>query len=298
MPEIDKVKSAKLHPDITPNADWKKELAKLRRQIIPKIGQVTNVRIEIQRITAQLHGLLSPTPGHPEPLYIALLYVLSKAFLKQAEEEVTAKPDTAFPLAHVFVGLLEKGHFQLGNVFMAKLVQMSSHWVVGAVITRESGQSDEDYRIALGRRPESSGETTVQYIERLGGLVTLYAAILQTPYQSNLPAEQLHQIPTYVRLPRLWTWIIRLVNHPGLMADRAAPVILSCILEATGEVASAMWPRQMAKLRSVLLQKASEPEQPGSSLIGGPEGKAGRVRLKLLMEKWEKDGLRRWEPMR
>jgi len=283
---LPQVKSTKLRPDITPNPAWKKELTRLRRQIVPKIGQVTNVKSEIERITDQLHALLSPTPAHPEPLYIALLYVLSKAFLKQAEEEVTAKPSTAFPLARIFVGLLEKGHWQLGSVFMAKLCQMSSHWVIGTVISRGPGQTNDEYRIALGQRPESSGETIVQYIERLGGLVTLYAAILQTPYQSTLSVERLEQIPEYVRLSRLWTWIARLVNHPGLLADRAAPVILSCVLETAGDVAMAMWGKQMAKLQSVLSRKVSEPEEASNTLIGGPDGKAGRVRLKLLLEKW------------
>ena len=44
------VKSTSSYPDKTPNPEWKKELTKLRRQIVPKIGQVTNVRNEVERI--------------------------------------------------------------------------------------------------------------------------------------------------------------------------------------------------------------------------------------------------------
>jgi nucleoporin GLE1 len=63
--------------------------------------------------------------------------VVSKAVLKQAEEEVTAKPSTAFPLARVVMALVEQGHDLLGRVFVAKLISMSSHWIVGTVIGRE-----------------------------------------------------------------------------------------------------------------------------------------------------------------
>lgn len=70
------------------------------------------------------------------------------------------------------------------------------------------------------------------------------------------------------------------------MADRAAPVILSCALETAGDAAMAAWGKQMVKLRSALGRKASELEEPGKPLIGGPDGKAGRIRLRLLLEKW------------
>ncbi len=70
------------------------------------------------------------------------------------------------------------------------------------------------------------------------------------------------------------------------MADRAAPVILSCALETAGDAAMAVWGKQVVKLRSALGRKVSEPEEPGKILVGGPDGKAGRIRLRLLLEKW------------
>ncbi|KAF9508515.1 hypothetical protein BS47DRAFT_1397742 [Hydnum rufescens UP504] len=286
MPQV---KSTKLRPDVQPNPEWKKELTKLRRQIIPKIGQITNTQAAVERISSQLDQILAPSPRHPQALYVALLYVVSKAVLKQAEEEVTVKPSTAFPLARVVMALVEQGHDLLGTVFVAKLISMSSHWIVGTVIGREPNQSDEDYRKSLGYRPASSGETTPQYIERMGGLVTLYAAILQTPIQTTTSREAAQRIPAYLRFPRFWTWLARLVGNSDLMSDPAASHLLACALETAGDRAMEVWGKQMVKLRAALGRKAFEAD--GSvHLLGGEEGKAGRIRLGLLLDAWQKNG--------
>lgn len=73
----------------------------------------------------------------PMSITLAIQYILSKAVLKQAEVEVTAKPSTAFPLARIMVRLIERNP-GLGSIFMAKLVQMTGSWVVGVGIAREA----------------------------------------------------------------------------------------------------------------------------------------------------------------
>src|ERR1700691_1238547 len=102
----------------------------LRRQITPKIGQLTNDPTSINLISTQLHSLLSPsypqTP-HPEEIYIPLLSSLAKAILLQAETEVTASKTAAVPLAIVTKNLLGTlPHFE--DVLWAKLVQRVGGW--------------------------------------------------------------------------------------------------------------------------------------------------------------------------
>lgn len=82
--------------------------------------------------TNEIQSVLTPSDAPPRSLSVtlALHYLLSKAVLKQAEVEVTAKPSTAFPLARVMVRLAEQNP-GLGGIFMAKLVQMTGPWVVG-----------------------------------------------------------------------------------------------------------------------------------------------------------------------
>ena len=58
----------------------------------------------------------------PEPYKWGLNH-LSKQLIKQAEVEVEANSEVAFPLGRVVVGLLLLGHVQLGDVLMARLVK-------------------------------------------------------------------------------------------------------------------------------------------------------------------------------
>lgn len=67
---------------------------------------------------------------------LAIQYTLSKAVLKQAEIEVTAKPSTAFPLARIMTRLIEQNP-GLSSIFMAKLVAMTGPWVVAMPIPHE-----------------------------------------------------------------------------------------------------------------------------------------------------------------
>ena len=103
-----------------------------KRAIKPKIGQLTASASATLRIITQLNDLLTPlkAPGAaPEP-YVWVLNNLAKALVKQAEQEVTAKLSTAYPLGRVVIGLLLRGHTELGEVLMARLVK-KCFWLTG-----------------------------------------------------------------------------------------------------------------------------------------------------------------------
>lgn len=61
--------------------------------------------------------------------YGYLLSHTSKAFIKQAENEIAAKADAAFPLARVVLGLLLRGHAAFGQMLFARMVKKCP-WVV------------------------------------------------------------------------------------------------------------------------------------------------------------------------
>lgn len=63
-------------------------------------------------------------------IYVWVLNHLSKCLIRQAEQEVAAKQDTAFPLARVVVWLMLLGHGELGEVLMARL-NKKCPWTVG-----------------------------------------------------------------------------------------------------------------------------------------------------------------------
>lgn len=136
---------------------------------------------------------------------------------------------------------------------------------------------------------DSQNDTITQRIDRISGLMMFYAAILQSPlppaFASN-PAA----VPYPFQLPRLWTWLARVTNDPGLMRDRASPHVLAAVIEAAGDCAADAWGKQIIKFRRVLGRKALEKDGDANSLLGGQEGSAGRVRLGVILEKWEMQG--------
>lgn len=125
-------------PVVSQNPTWRKACFQAKRAITPKIGQLTSSASATHRIITQLDEVLSSMrapppagPGAPEP-YTWTLNHLAKALVKQAETEVTAKLGTAYPLGRVVVGLLLRGHTELGDVLMARLVKkcfwLTAHW--------------------------------------------------------------------------------------------------------------------------------------------------------------------------
>lgn len=136
------------------------------------------------------------------------------------------------------------------------------------------------------------------------GLVTLYAAMLQTPPTSvtlgqGIQANQIcagakdEVVPGALLLPRLWTWLARLTSNAALMRQSAAPHILAAILETAGDTAMTAFKKEMVKLRIALWKKCVAPDRGNDpDPIGGAEGegKAGRVRLALLLEQWQTKG--------
>lgn len=87
--------------------------------------------------TGEIHSFLTPNPPHPEVVYLALLYSLSKALIRQVEEEVTAKASTAFPLARIAMNLVGMGHTQFAEVFVATLNAATAGWAVGIPVPQD-----------------------------------------------------------------------------------------------------------------------------------------------------------------
>jgi len=61
--------------------------------------------------------------------YLYLLSHVSKSLLHQAENEVLAKAEAAFPLAKLVIGLMLRGHAALGEILIARFVKKCP-WVL------------------------------------------------------------------------------------------------------------------------------------------------------------------------
>ncbi|KAH7318912.1 GLE1-like protein-domain-containing protein [Rhizoctonia solani] len=263
---------------------------RLRRKLRTRVGQVTNSQSELEKLADAIHEIISPSTPHPASVYTALLSAFSKYLLLQAETEVTAKLPTAYPLARLVWLVVARGHTKLWEIFWVRFVGRTGGWGVAVHLTRKPGTSDNEWRKITGRELEGKNdpddkpptlETTSQYTDRVVGQLALYAALLQT---SPVPSQiQLDSIPPQFRLPKLWTWLARMLNSPNLLRSPFAPQCLSVMLEVAGDKLSETYGGQFRKLMKSV-------EEVVAKGVGG-EGETGaRVRLGLMVERWQKEG--------
>ncbi|GAA5912058.1 uncharacterized protein JCM6883_007095 [Sporobolomyces salmoneus] len=285
----------KILPVVSQNPTLRKSCFQAKRSITPKIGQLTSSLSAITRIITQLDELLvSVKSSGSEEAYVWTLNHLSKSLIKQAETEVTAKLGTAYPLGRVVVGLLLRGHQELGEVLMARLVK-KCFWITGYWPSKQPGQSEESYQKTLGYLSPSSSESSVQYSERMAGLVSLYASILQSspleppqslPSLSPSSKETLSLIPAHFRPSAGWRWLILLLRPP-LVSLEPTPLLLTQFLQIAGPTLLSTFGRQFKKFLEVLLREGVREKKAGFS---EEKSRASVVRLELWLEEWEKAG--------
>lgn len=225
------------------NKELRAEWGKLRRQIVPKVGQLTNDPESISRIVShsiillykifnvkkksqQIIEIVRPASRpHDEPVYYALLSSLAKTIILQAETEVVAEKRSAIPLAQVAFTLLETlEHFP--TIFFAKLIQRCGGWVIPIVVPMHDvdefpWNSPEDRIKASGVRRSTLGEgleTTDEYSNRISAVMRVYFHILKIR-----PTTPLHHM---FQLPRIWTWFARMTGDYRLLQDPVAPQLL------------------------------------------------------------------------
>ncbi|CDR87984.1 related to GLE1-RNA export mediator [Sporisorium scitamineum] len=286
---------ANVLPTISSNADLRKQCFAAKRQITPKIGQLTNSRQEITRITQAIAGVLDAAKQAAASgggdVYTWILNHLSKCLIRQAEQEVAAKQDTAYPLARVVVWLVLLGHVELADVLMARLCKKCP-WVVPVWPARTKDMDEAAYRKVMGYK--SADETTENYSNRMNGITAFYFAILQTvptapPGSSSLDVEK---IPLHLRSTALWRWSVRALtpstSKVAFLDHPMCPSIWSVFVEIAGPYALKLYGKQMRKVFALLLTQGVQGKKAGWFLHGDdkPYVKAATVRLELLLMDW------------
>ncbi|KAG5723958.1 Nucleoporin gle1 [Termitomyces sp. T112] len=265
--------------------------SKGRREITPKIGQLTSDPGEINRISLDIYYILNPRNGNPlhPAIYKALLYSLSKAIILQAETEVTAEKNSARPLATVAFNLLETVK-DFGEVFFSKLVQRAGGWPVPYLVASDNYSGPDQARkkaaertrkLAMGFREDgdSEMETLDVYITRISGIMRIYFNILKfTPNQQPLHSA--------FQLPRFWTWLTRLLRNKQLLELPVTPNLIYTALDVMDIDGRKIWGRQYNKLLELIYEGVTVGYEPGK-LIGGtsPEANSARSRVRMTVER-------------
>lgn len=266
----------------------KVEWGKWRRQIRPKIGQLTNDSEAIDRITQELLSIINPPASHGQhnpKIYLAILSSLAKDIILQAETETTTGAHSAGPLARVAFNILATVP-DFSEVFFAKLVQRVGGWLIPIMVPgrdfdgREWTDRGERMK-AMGFRKSGDHdayESEAEFAARVAGIMRVYFSILKiVPTRGPLK-------PSY-QLPRYWTWFARLLGERALMESAVAAHLMHAALDVMGEDALKIWGAQFFKMLALVYEGVTTGIG-ADKFIGGtaPHGKSARVRVQLKIE--------------
>ncbi|KDR78601.1 hypothetical protein GALMADRAFT_63700, partial [Galerina marginata CBS 339.88] len=274
------LRAVKAHKEV--RAKWNR----LRRQIVLRIGQLTNDPVQISGMSLQLVEIVKPSTAQPHDsnLYIALCYSLAKTIVLQAEVEVSAAKHSAGPLAQVAFSLLETLD-GFAPIFFAKLVQHSGGWLIPIVVPDhdEDGtpwSSSEQFIKVSGWRKSTIGqghETPEEYANRVSAIMRVYFSILKIrPGQKALD-------PMF-QLPRFWTWFARMVGGTKLLHKAISPQLIYTALDVLGVDAENLWGQQWIEMLALVHEGVTTGYENGK-LIGGKGSQGSRSRVLVALEK-------------
>jgi len=188
---------------------------------------------------------------------------------------VTAEKRSARPLAQLALNAMNVLD-GFSGVFWARLCQRTGGWAIPAPVPSTDADGTP---FTPHTRAKASGlredETNADHTARVAGVMRVYFSLLLLPPPAPLPRE--------FHMPRLWTFVARLVGQPALLQSSLAMELLSVALEVGGSRPRDMWGAQWIKLMALLYEGVTtDPTPLGGS---GPEARASRVRLELEIER-------------
>ncbi|KAG0096871.1 hypothetical protein BGZ93_003883 [Podila epicladia] len=165
---------------IDSNKAVKKSCADAKREIVPLIGQLINVRDEILRVAITIDGVFKKIrDAHGDNGYYWIMNIAAKKFVQQAGNDLLVKVGPAFPMAHVIV-LLFTNHPKFLDVMMARFSKKCPY-VMPMYIVKDDSDTPDLYMKKLGyARKDKGWESEAQYDARQCAIFSLYCAIMQT----------------------------------------------------------------------------------------------------------------------
>lgn len=211
---------------------------------------------------------------HPSGVKFCMA-MAAKKIVRQGEEVVSSKAESAFPFASVALALWDSFP-DFGKLLLAYFFEFCP-LLVPYNPRRLEGQSDKDFYVALGYKYEKDViEKQDKYLKRMTGLARLFAGIAA----SNKPEGSNTVHPFGPKL--IWKFLAELMNQEPI-PDVTATVLL-VVLETTGNLMLIKYGTQFFKLLS-FVNSCFLGRLEAVKTDGGPT-----ARLQTYLEKTLKEG--------
>ncbi|XP_032828859.2 mRNA export factor GLE1 [Petromyzon marinus] len=234
-------------------------------------------------ITGKLNSLLSSqtievgnrsisVSRHPQGLLYAQ-YKLGEKLVKQGEEEVASQHKAAFPIAAVAISLWDR-HPALGELLLAHM-HRKCPYTVPVFNLPTPGQNQEDFFRSLGYCYDGKTlEKQDLFLNRMSGMMRLYAAIIATP----VPSPSMNKSHPH-GLQYGWRWIAQMLNLEPV-SDISATMLYD-FLEVAGNAMERAYCSQFWKLLFFIIEEYL----PRIEKVSSPAQMGSVSRLKLFVER-------------
>jgi nucleoporin GLE1 len=142
-----------------------------------------------------------------------------------------------------------------------------------------------DYNKLVGRKESEQG---LNYKQRMSGIISLYAAIVQTSpgaVPKLLSSPTVQYVPPFFRPDGGWKWCAMILRPPLPLLDTTA-LLLYVFLRMTGERFHQLFGRQYIKLLRAIAEQGIDNKQ-----IKWNEGVQGDLsKVRLLIGDWLQSG--------
>ncbi|KAJ3245615.1 hypothetical protein HDU78_008952 [Chytriomyces hyalinus] len=212
-----------------------------RMKITQAIGQITSSREKIRDVALRVHAILNTAKSEsPDVTYRYLLDCAAKAFVTQADTEVSVHRIKAIPMAQVAMMLCEN-HSELLAILLGRLMKRCPV-VVPMYHKRLENESLDDFnkRRRLKHDRDDEWEKEEIYNERMGGMIGFYAAMTQTTTNS-----------AFYEIDFGWQWLSRILN---MNPRTITPQLLLRFLQMAGHRLLAVYKGQARKLFRYIYQ--------------------------------------------
>ncbi len=244
----------------------KKHRMEIRMTINRRVGQVSNSAEQVLAVIKELMELANNEWKKGAKFLHYASYIMAVKFIEQAETQISLHAPSAFPYGQVAADLI--GTIPaFKDILMAMLIKRCPY-IVPRYPPKLPNQSDIQYKIDLGYKHGEQGitEDESSYTERMSGLVTFYAALVQ-----SVPLRPMNDNPYDVKYA--WIWLVAFLQMPP---RPITPYVLASFFDIAGYRLLSFYQEDFLKMLHYCAQTFI-PQIPSVSI-------GARTRLKIFVE--------------